>query len=555
MRICRFALLWNVVALLSLGAMVGCDTTEEPTPGPDGGNDPLPESAISFKFDNVNIENAALTLDILPENKDMEYMIFTSAKEYFLVNHIDTRESLVEDDRDFLTGLASGYGMSIRELLQQAGWLAKGDRSGYVATSLYPDTEYVVYCYGVEFDASGNNYSLTTEVNYKVIKTKTPKLTEVTFDIDAKVEGNTVDLTIAPKGYGGYYYFLVVSANDRYYLTKGAEMDDEFIRHYRNGSYDEFRTLINNGTPVSDFCYSGTVTEHLRLEPNTDYMVICYALNGEKVPLMSSMPYIDNFTTGDVAFSDMTFDIKITDITPYNAHLAIKPSTSGEYACAFLATSQLPAADTDMDFMTSIMNFFDPAIFKGEHSETLGPLMPNTEYAVIAFGVENNLPSTELYDIRFTSSVAEEGTISIVDIKLLKLFDAEEVIAIDPSFTEMLEDFECIGIAEAVTSAPTDKLYFWWYEDWMKIEYADELFLEDLLMYDYANNPEVMEMYYSWDEVEYFFAGIAEDENGNLSDIYYGENFEINPDMTSPAEEFFEMINSKKSATTMIFGR
>ena len=50
----------------------------------------------------------------------------------------------------------------------------------------------------------------------------------------------------------------------------------------------------------------------------------------------------------------------------------------------------------------------------------------------------------------------------------------------------------------------------------------DDAILEDLLLYDYSNNPEFMGMYYSMDETDTFcFAGVAEDDNGNLSPICY----------------------------------
>lgn len=84
----------------------------------------------------------------------------------------------------------------------------------------------------------------------------------------------------------------------------------------------------------------------------------------------------------------------------------------------------------------------------------------------------------------------------------------------------------------------------------MKIEYSQEAFLEDLLMYPYAQNPEIMDMYYSMDnDDQFFFGGIAEDENGNLGDIYYGESFLLSEDMVSPAEEFFPYVTSNEDNT------
>ena len=88
----------------------------------------------------------------------------------------------------------------------------------------------------------------------------------------------------------------------------------------------------------------------------------------------------------------------------------------------------------------------------------------------------------------------------------------------------------------------------------MKIEYSAEAFLEDLLMYDPTPTRQLIDMYYSWgDDDLFFFAGIAEDGDGNLSPIYYGESFLVSKDMCSPASEFFGYVNqssAKRTATT-----
>ena len=62
-------------------------------------------------------------------------------------------------------------------------------------------------------------------------------------------------------------------------------------------------------------------------------------------------------------------------------------------------------------------------------------------------------------------------------------------------------------------------------------------------------------MYYSLDSFDtFFFAGIAEDENGNLSPIYYGEPFTLSKDQCDPAGEFFQDVNTS-SATTFVIAR
>ena len=255
---------------------------------------------------------------------------------------------------------------------------------------------------------------------------------------------------------------------------------------------------------------------------------------------------------------EFTLNIEVSDITAYSAKLKITPSNDeDEYACVFISADQQPVEVTDEEQMQIIIAQFMPAVFTGITWHNLQPLMPSTEYVVLAFGIDtaNNLPTTDLYEVRFTSSEATEGKVEITSIELVKVFDAEAIIAIDRSYARAFGDCECVGIVEAKTNASYRNLYFWWYETWMKVEYNDEAFLEDLLMYNPANNPEPMDMYYSLGEDDsYFFAGVAEDNKGKLSDIFYGEDFLLTEDMVSPAEEFFEMVE-EASPTTFIFTR
>ena len=531
------------VALIALAAACQNEPPHEPVK-------PKP-----FAFENKQIKHTELSLDIAPQDKELEYVVLFAEKKHFIANGIDTREELLADDLAMLRQYADYYGITIREFLEGMKWITKGDKEGYKVTNLYPATEYVVYCYGVSVE--GENYEATTEVYYEVITTTAPKLQDIDFDIKANIVGNSVAITITPNDYNGLYYSYIVPDTNNYYLPEGAPFNADYLAHYRNTTWATFNELINNqGIAAEHFCHSGEVTINDRLNPNANYMVICFAVSEDQTPILCSEPSIAYFTTQESNKSDLKIEIKVEDITQYNAMLTVTPSKRGEeYACVFLAASQLPPLESEYEQMMFIIENFDPAIFSGPFSEALTPLMPGTEYVVVAFGIENNLPTTDMFSYRFTSLEAGTSEVYIESIEIVKLFDVEEIIALDKSYTSILAECECVAIVEAKTNIPTDKLRFWWYEEWMRVEYSEEAFLEDLLMYDYANNPEMMDMYYSMsDQDRFLFVGIAEDENGNMSEIFYTEPFLMSKDMCDPAEEFFSYVGSA-STTAVIFRR
>ena len=535
----RIKQLFLFVALLCVCAFVGCNEEK-----PENRPTPTPQNS-DFTFANIAMNNSKISVDILPNDKDMEYVVMFAEQRYFTSNNIDTEEEILADDLNYILGLAEQYGVSVRELLEGLKWLVKGDKIGYQVENLYPDTEYVVYCYGVEF--RDDTYDVTTDINYTVITTTAPALINAEFSVESNVEGNSVSLTVTPDGYDGFYYGYIVPESDKYFIAEGEEVTEEHIDHYRNRAFMEFGSYVNDqGIPSSQFCYKGVTTIEKRLNPNANYQLVLFAVNRDRVPLLCSVPSVYNFATADISKSDLVITLDVTDITPYTAQLTVTTSNDTEsYACVLLARSQVPEMENEYELMNFILTNFDPAIFKGGWSEQLLPLMPDTEYSVLAFGVENNLPTTSIVRNDFTSATAKEGNIKIESIDIVKLFDTYQIAAVDPSYSYLVDQCQCIAVVEMKTSAPVDNAYFWWYEDWMLVEYSEEAFLEDLLMYPPTGTLQLMDMYY---DVPSFFAGIAEDEEGNMSPIYYGEVFTLSEEMCDPAEEFFQYIGGRASS-------
>ena len=554
MNIKTLTSLRNFAMLVATIVMFSCDI---PVDDNQGGKDREPQHQnLSFDFTGTIANHTQLKTNILPKDKEQEYIVLLSEKKHFILNRIDTREELLEDDYNYITGVAKQYGVSVRDFLSAMGWLNTGDKEDYQAINLYPNTEYVVYCYGVVFD--GDSYEAVTEVNYIEIKTTAPAMMDVAFEIKDSVKGNAVSLTIDPKEYTGLYYSYIIPDTYTYYIHPDMELTEEYINHYRNRAFLDFNELINNqGIPANEFCHSGVTVIKQTMEPNTGYQIVVFALTDNQLPLLCSVPTAHSFATKDVLFSDLVINISVTDITPYTAELTLTPSNNNEeYATVFLSRSQVPTNGSEYEQMVAIIDNYYPAIFKGSWSEQLMPLMPNTEYSVIAFGVKDNKPTTHIFRYDFTSAHAAEGKVSVESIYLVKLFDAQEIIALDSSYGNALSECECVAVVEIKTSAPAANAYFWWYEEWMNIEYSDEAFLEDLLMYEPSDNPSIMDMYYSMSEDDRFlFAGVAEDEDGNLSPLYYSEPFTLSKEQCNPAEEFFQYVEGTRSQSCVIIGR
>ena len=96
-------------------------------------------------------------------------------------------------------------------------------------------------------------------------------------------------------------------------------------------------------------------------------------------------------------------------------------------------------------------------------------------------------------------------------------------------------------LVEAIVDDPTCPIYYWWYEGFARDEYSDEAFLEDSLLFGPTPSPEVMGLWYDF---EFFFAGVVEDSDGNLSDIYYGDIITLSREDCSDAQEYLDMVRT-----------
>ena len=511
---------------------VGCERNHEPEPQPE------PQD---FVFDNIDTTYTSFTLDIIPENKDWEYIVFISGMDYFENNDIQNEQQLFEDDYLYFSEKAAEYAeydLTLREFLLAAGWLTSGDKLGAEYVNLYPGTRYCLYCYAVEFD--GDYYTPITSVAATVITTAAPELVEVKFDVNTSVDGNIAKLEVAPKNYDGYYYHYNVASTDANYIAADQPLSDELIALYRNRAMREFDELINTeGKAKDSFCHKGSTTIEERLKPNTDYMTLLFAVSNDAVPIMSSMPERVYFSTDETKYSDLNLDITISDIQAFSAMLHLKPSSDEQYACAMLAASQLPQIEDEAELVNVLIDQFMPATFVGEINEMLTPLMPETEYVVVAFGFDGTYPTTKLFKESFTTATQEAGETYIEDIRVLHIFDVAEIAAIDAKYEPLLEEAECLVVVEAITNRPCDSVYYFWYESWMMYEYSKEAFVEDLILYKPIPSPTILPLWYSPDE--FFFAGMAQDEEGNFSDLYFGEPEPILYENRSPAEEYFKL--------------
>ena len=133
-------LLLAICVIMGLSLMTACESPQpELTPQPKPNE--TPSITTDFKFDNIRVMDVGFVLNILPEDKDMEYIVFVDTKSYFTSNNITEQQRLISDDRDYFESQATQFGMGLHDFLSEAGWLKSGDFMDLKGANLTPDTE------------------------------------------------------------------------------------------------------------------------------------------------------------------------------------------------------------------------------------------------------------------------------------------------------------------------------------------------------------------------------------------------------------------------------
>lgn len=143
------------------------------------------------------------------------------------------------------------------------------------------------------------------------------------------------------------------------------------------------------------------------LDASTDYYLYAYGItsNGDITTDLTKK----EFTTSD-STRPMTFDIKVTGITPYGANVAVQPSGKSTYYYDVFEKAEMDKFANDAAIIAELVKSadFESRLVTGEKSYTYGPeteaLQPKTEYYAYAFEYGNpSLEAPEIKKVAFTT--------------------------------------------------------------------------------------------------------------------------------------------------------
>ena len=384
--------------------MAGCDPAD-PTPTPKPEPEPEPTPAIqSFEVAVEAVTKTSVTYTVTPALLDKEYLA--------VVKTADSIEGL--DDEDIVNlvfadikAAAGAEGLTFAEKMPKIA--VKGAQEHVELTGLAVDTEYALVVFGVD---PAKDWEFTTFPVVKEFKTEAVEIVEYTFDVTTTVENNTVSFKVVPSDNNIAWHLLTVTKAmyDAYTDPAGDYQwtKDVFYQAYTE---NEIQTYAGMGYTeeqiLSAMFLKGEQTLQAEgLNANTEYvyLIAAFVIEGNNL-LIASEPSEGTYTTGDVAKSELTFDISVTDVEQMRAAIKITPS---DLEAAFVWMCQAyDGVSTPAEVMDAIVaankSWLDMGFmsYYGVQDYTGGPGSqykykldsPDTDYCVIAFGYAGGVTS------------------------------------------------------------------------------------------------------------------------------------------------------------------
>ncbi|MBQ5710653.1 MAG: hypothetical protein IIV76_04475 [Alistipes sp.] len=378
--------------------------------------------SAGFTLENVTATYFDYTVDVIPENKTLPYIVMSASPEYIIASGFKTGEDYYEDDIAYFAWLGQFYGMSAAQIMQERAKV--GDQRGITVSNGASGVPYTFYCYYFDYESG----ALLSDVTFFTVETAKPEKKDVDFEMNYEiVEGTLVKADVTPVGgYTGDYYFDILNSiqvND--YLENMEFLNNDpsrVVEYWWANAVQEMMKDMSNAEIIANFtCVGnyadGTPKSHFEFEllANHDYYLFAFAM--EENGLCCSTPKVVKLTTGDVAMSDNVISLEVSNLTARTATFTFTPTNDDYYVAGWEKASDWATyGSNDAERQEYLLHNLSYELLSGKATTSVIDLEMETEYVLYAFGSRGGVATTSQI---FTKTFKTKGANGDVSIELV----------------------------------------------------------------------------------------------------------------------------------------
>ena len=471
-----------------------------------------------FVYDVVVNEPSRLSLNVTPANLTTAFICRAYTEEHIDAFYLYDDEALVTYDLEAIEYEAYFMGQSFLNYLQNISNVGKSFDIEF--TRLFPDTNYVVYCYHIDLTTG----EVCSDVYRETIRTAKPMTEEFDVDVKLEVSGAVITQTITPADKEVYYYTGCWDVNDFYrYYGMDAVMEETLVAKWN----ESVSLAINNGyyayQHVDANCFKGDkVIVYDTLRATTDYVFFIFSVDRE-TGFASSNIIIMEQRTNEAHASDMTITIEAKNIFQRTADVYWTASDpNGKFARSVMTKAEFEAHGANDD--EKLERFVNDYWFYQAYGSTdmnLSNLTPNTTYVAFAYGLDGEAPNTRIFKTEFTT-LSDTPGMSNISLNWDTHYNMVDVAAADAEHwgdyagydTHTLAQINISGVNTSddvyimITTRPWD--YYNNMAEWLR-DVAQEQ--NKVNLYSTMN-------YVAEYEKEYTVVAVAKDAAGNYGELF-----------------------------------
>ena len=367
----------------------------------------------------------SVTFSVAALNEEMTWIGQIVGKDWY---ESFTTEELLDEDMRYYNGVANEMGISLEEYL--SGVLSRGSHSNIRMSGLDPETEYVVYIYGLSSIGE-----VTTRVFHAEFATEAPyEGNDVTYDINVEVNRAIATITITPSHEGVAYFNNLITRED--FEAYGGDINKaadaviaKIIEDYAAWDYTLAETFEYNTD------YLATQYEFEAMA-NTEYVAFAFKWN-EKCERLSEVSYAW-FEIGEIAPSENVITMDISNVTQSTFDIVTTTTNLDPYVIFPIPAQDIAKMRTDDAIFEYILNTYGTSglvyyLCEGDVEGTFSGLEAGTNYAVLAFGYEAGTLTTSIVRENITTAEAGDVDACVYTIEVTDIDDREAHVSIQPS--------------------------------------------------------------------------------------------------------------------------
>ena len=341
-------------------------------------------------FDATTITISVITAD--PTTTWIPMVTYKESWDYYKGNQND----IFQADLEYFQYLADINDLTLAEFL--AGIVGTGSEEAIRISKLTPDTEFVVYVYGITLDGER-----TTDIIATPVKTEPPHDGDITFEFSVKEEDFVLEYTVIPSHTGVDYFCGIMSEEELNYWKQALGTED-MKTILQKGSIDSTIQLLQQWDYISDrteFFSIYNLSDILEdgwfeCKADTKYYIMAAKWNNN-CDIIGEVGYCEH-TSAHLDPSNNILTLELKNLTQSSVDVKTTTTTNDPYVVLPLRSDVVKGLDDD-ELFELIIDEYDYVIssytYEGNSTNTYGSMRPDSNYVIVAFGYKAGTLTTE----------------------------------------------------------------------------------------------------------------------------------------------------------------